>query len=338
MAKSASRARIAILTFHGCSAGVAAGMLEFFAAANVASRSDPRRSDREQRLECRVVAADSSSPVRASHGILLSPERHFRTCDAVVVPPIWGESRQVIADARRGLAETVDLLLEAARRPATIVASACSGAVLLAEAGLLAGRRATTCWRLADWLAHEYPEARINPEKLVEVDGRIWTAAAGTAYLHLCLDLVTRFCGAEVAMRAARLLLVEPRRGSQSPFLGFEAMETDRLDPVVARARRFMEDRLSQPLTIAQVCSGLGVSQRTLHRRFRDSQGVSPQAFLQALRISRAKALLQEATEPIDQLAEQCGYLDPASFRKLFARLVGLTPGEYRARFSPRRR
>jgi transcriptional regulator GlxA family with amidase domain len=213
------------------------------------------------------------------------------------------------------------------------MASACSGAILLAQAGLLARRRATTCWWLADWFGSRFPDVRLDPGRLVVRDGDRWTAAAGTAYLHLCLELVEEFAGREVAAATARLALVEPRRGSQSPFLGRQSQSAGAGAGVADRAARWIEDRLATGISIAAMARALHTTERTLHRRFHASFGVSPLAHLQSRRIALAKRLLESGDDTLERIVERCGYRDASSFRKLFAREVGMTPREYRLRF-----
>jgi transcriptional regulator GlxA family with amidase domain len=163
-------------------------------------------------------------------------------------------------------------------------------------------------------------------------DGNRWTAAAGAAYMHLALDLVREFAGEPLAAATAKLMLVERRRGSQSPFLQPHAPRNEG-DTDIARAIRYLQQHLGKRLAMAGVCRALAVSERTLARKFKASLGMSPLSYLQSQRIGRARQLLESSTLPLERIVEQCGYEDVSSFRKLFARQVGMTPREYRLRF-----
>lgn len=322
------RVRIAILGYEGCSAWIAAGILELFAIANLPRLPDGRR---RAYFECETISATGRA-VRASHGVRLPSVAPSRGYHAVIAPPLWSASLAEF-NRRVGAVQKLAPLLRGLASRTKIMASACSGAVLLAQAGLLAERRATTCWWLADWFAQRFPDVQLDAGKLVVVDRGRWTAAAGTAYVHLCLELVKEFAGADVAAATARLALVEPRRGSQSPFLGRDVLRAGDGVGTAERAARLIEDRLAAGLSIPAMAKQLHTTERTLHRRFRTAFGVPPLVYLQSRRIALAKRLLEVRDEPLEQVVERCGYTDVSSFRKLFAREVGMTPREYRLRF-----
>jgi transcriptional regulator GlxA family with amidase domain len=254
-----------------------------------------------------------------------------RRYDVAIVPPVWCESLGDLEAQARRLRSENGFLVQVARR-SKIFASSCSGAVLLAQAGLLTGRRATTCWWLVNWFRQSFPDIEMAPDRLVMRDGDRWTAAAGAAYMHLALDLVREFAGEPLAAATAKLMLVERRRGSQSPFLLPQSAPTQ-AGSEIERATRYLRQHSGEKLAISRVCRALAVSERTLARRFKASLGMSPLTYLQSQRIARARQLLETSRLPLDRIVEQCGYEDVASFRKLFARQVGMTPREYRLRF-----
>jgi transcriptional regulator GlxA family with amidase domain len=319
--------RIAVFGYEGCSAWIAAGILELFAIANLPRGAAGAR----RRFDCVTISAKGGT-VRASHGVRLASVRAGRRYDAVIVPPLWSGSLGEL-HRRLGAARRHAPLLKRVAAKTPIVASACSGAVLLAQAGLLAGHRATTCWWLADWFTDRFPDVRLEAGRLLVADHGRWTAAAGTAYVHLCLDLVQQLAGADAAAATARLALVEPRRGSQSPFLGRDVLRPGDGAGMAERAAHAIEARLARGLSVRVLAKQLRTTERTLHRRFVAAFGVPPLAYLQSRRIARAKQLLETHDEPLERVVEQCGYTDVSSFRKLFAREVGMTPREYRLRF-----
>jgi transcriptional regulator GlxA family with amidase domain len=152
--------------------------------------------------------------------------------------------------------------------------------------------------------------------------------------MHLGLELVRALAGEAVAAGTARLMLVERRRGSQSPFLALPSPTRDARDEVTENALRYLDAHLATPLTVAALCAAIGVHERTLARRFQASLGMSPLGYLQSRRVALARQLLESSALPFEEIVGRCGYEDVASFRKLFARQVGMTPREYRSRFS----
>ena len=332
MAKTA-KARtvaVAIVGYPGCSAWITAGLLELFAIANNARATLPRASDAAVRFDCHMVGR-SRRIVRGSHGVAFATRTPQRRYAAAIVPPMWCESLADLEVQAHRL-RTQNAFIVAMARRSKIIASSCSGAVLLAQAGLLNGRRATTCWWLVNWFRRTFPDIELAPDRLVLRDRECWTAAAGAAYMHLALELVRELAGEPLATATARLMLVERRRGSQSPFLvPHSAPEPAGSD--IERAARYLRQHSSKRLAIADACRALAVSERTLARRFKASLGMSPLSYLQSQRIARARQLLETTTLPLERIVEQCGYEDVSSFRKLFARQAGMTPRDYRLRF-----
>jgi transcriptional regulator GlxA family with amidase domain len=326
----AKNVTVAIVGYPGCSAWITAGLLELFAIANNARVTLGDRAATTAGFDCHIVAK-SRRPVRGSHRVTFAVHPVRRHYDASIVPPVWCESLADLEVQARRLRTENAFLVGMARR-SKIFASTCSGAVLLAQAGLLSGRRATTCWWLANWFRQAFPDIEMAPDRLVMRDGNRWTAAAGAAYMHLALDLVREFAGEPLAAATAKLMLVERRRGSQSPFLVPHAPPAP-TDSEIERATQYLRQHASKRLAIAGMCRTLAVSERTLARRFKTSLGMSPLSYLQSQRIARARQLLESSKLPLERIVEQCGYEDVSSFRKLFARQVGMTPREYRQRF-----
>ena len=323
---------VAIYAYPECSAWITAGLIELFAIANVAMRGlahGKRQQPREFR--CHAIARTGRA-VRGSHGVRFSVEPMRRRYDAVVVPPLWGTSRRNVIERLGKLGRDCDALNMLSRR-AALMAGTCTGTVLLAQAGLLAQRRATTCWWMVDWFRSSFPDVKLDAEPLVVADGNRWTAAAGSAYIHLGLQLVGRLAGDKAAAATARLMLVERRRGSQSPFLDTDRPAVEPQDTEVARMLQFLERNANTATTIHEACRRLRLNARTLSRKFQSALGMSPLTYLQSCRIARAKRLLQDTRAPLDEIIGECGYEDASSFRKLFARHVGMTPREFRARF-----
>jgi AraC family transcriptional activator FtrA len=211
------------------------------------------------------------------------------------------------------------------------IAAICSGAFVLAAAGLLAGRRAATHWMHADELARRYPDVEVDPSVLYVQDGTVFTSAGTAAGLDLCLELVRCDHGARVANMLARRLVIPPHRaGGQAQFVQTPLPQAGEglaglLDWALAR--------LDQPLTLADLAHASHLSTRTLARRFQAAVGTSPMQWLLTQRIRRAQQLLEATDEPVERIAELAGFGSPANLRQHFARATGVSPATYRRTF-----
>ncbi|MEW6640402.1 MAG: helix-turn-helix domain-containing protein [Pseudomonadota bacterium] len=249
----------------------------------------------------------------------------FAALDAVVLPPsaVNGDPP---ADAA-----LLDWL-RAQHRAGAVVTSVCVGAFLLGRTGLLDGRRATTHWALGEQLAALCPRARIETERLLIDDGDIVTAAGLLAWVDLGLRLIERFLSPAIMLDVARHFLADPRGREQRFYSPF----TPRLnhgDAAVLKAQHWLHGAFAESVSVAEMAAQAGLSGRTFLRRFHSATGLKPNAYLQQLRVSKARELLELSRQPLTEVAWQAGYEDPAAFRKVFQRTVGLSPGEYRRRF-----
>ncbi|WP_405994170.1 GlxA family transcriptional regulator [Streptomyces sp. NBC_00986] len=213
------------------------------------------------------------------------------------------------------------------------IASICSGAFVLAEAGLLDGRSATTYWGLADELRDRYPALDFKGDVLYVQDGQILTASGYAAGIDLCLHIIRTDYGAAVANEVARLALVAPvRPGGQTQFT--QTPLPPERGVACADTRGWAMRNLDKPLTLTDLARHAGVSVRTLTRRFHAESGVSPLQWLLHQRVERAKELLETTTLPMDQVARACGLGTADSLRGHLVRRTGLTPSAYRVQFS----
>ncbi|MCV7101915.1 GlxA family transcriptional regulator [Mycobacterium palustre] len=235
--------------------------------------------------------------------------------------------------ARDGVAdELLSALRDAARRGARI-ASICTGAFVLAAAGLLDGRCATTHWRYAAELAQRYPRVLVRPEVLFVEDGPIVTSAGLAAGIDLCLHLIRCDHGAAVANDIARLAVVAPvRPGGQAQFLSAPVASAG--PTTLDQTRAWALTRIQDKLTLADLARHANTSIRTLNRRFRAETGLSPLQWLLQLRIDRARELLETTDLPVAVVAHRSGLGSVDSLRDHFVRTTGLTPSAYRAAFT----
>jgi AraC family transcriptional activator FtrA len=273
-----------------------------------------------------AVAALEPGPLRAAGGIRIAADGGLDLIEraGTLVVPGW-----------RGAAEPVpeslcDALRRAQARGARVL-SLCSGAFVLAAAGLLDGRRATTHWRYAEALAAACPAATLVPDVLYVDAGPVLTAAGSAAGIDLCLHLVRRDFGPAAANVVARRLVVPPHRdGAQAQHVARpvpSAREGPRLSPLLDRLR----EGLDRPHTVASLADAAGMSPRTFLRRFRAATGTSPGEWLLAERLRSARDLLETTDRPIDDIAAACGFGAPATLRHHFRTRLGTSPARYRA-------
>jgi transcriptional regulator GlxA family with amidase domain len=212
------------------------------------------------------------------------------------------------------------------------VVSICVGAFLFAEAGLLAGRRATTSWLFADELARRCPDTEVRPEQLVVTDTGVTTTAAFSAMYDFALTLIREHNGASVARTTARVALVDDARTSQTPYVDATLLPQPGSE-FSRRVMRHLDQNLAGRYDLVALAAAFDVSTRTLLRRFAAETSQSPLDYLQASRVSRARHLLETTDRTITSIATAVGYKDPGTFAALFTRQLGQRPSEYRSAF-----
>ncbi|GIH09186.1 AraC family transcriptional regulator [Rhizocola hellebori] len=247
--------------------------------------------------------------------------------DTVVIPGIHGGPPITTG----GLAEPVrEALLEASGRARLI--SICTGAFVLAAAGLLDNRPATTHWRHAERFRRLYPRVHLNPEVLFVDDGDVLTSAGVTAGIDLCLHVVRKDHGTEVANYAARRCVAPAwRDGGQAQFI--ERPVPDPADTTTAPTRAWVQDRLHEPLDLSAMAEHARMSVRTFTRRFREEMGLSPGQWLLNQRVERARHLLEQTDLPVDRVATQSGFGTATAMRQRLHATVGVGPTAYRRTF-----
>lgn len=216
----------------------------------------------------------------------------------------------------------------------SLVCATCSGAVLLAEAGLLEGAEAASHWSLADLFRDRYPGVRFRPERILcdsGHGGRLVTTGGASSWQDLALYLIGRFCGAEEAARVARLFLLGDRGYGQLPFASM-ARPRQHADAIVGRVQAWLVDNYATANPVSAMVERSGLPERSFKRRFSAATGYAPVEYVQALRIEEAKQMLETENLGIEDIAEAVGYTDPTFFRRLFRRRAGVTPAQYRQR------
>jgi AraC family transcriptional activator FtrA len=224
--------------------------------------------------------------------------------------------------------------VKTAHRNGARIVSLCTGAFVLAAAGILDGRPATTHWRYADELARRYPAVRLNPSVLYVDDGDVLTSSGTSAGLDLCLHLIYTDHGATIANALAKRLVAPAHRsGGQAQYI--ETPASDRPETSVAPLLDWIRAHLAEPLTIATLASQAKLAERTLIRQFHASTGSTPMKWVTAQRVLHARQLLETSALPVEQVATASGLGTPANFRRHFTAATGASPSAYRRAFRP---
>ena len=311
---------VAVVVYDGLS------MFEFAVAVDVfgpQSRADPGRP--WYRL---LVCGDR--PVTTAGGLRMEvPHRlgRLRRADTVIVPP---------CDLREGVPAEVLREVRAAHRRGARLVSLCTGAFVLAAAGLLDGRRVTTHWAECAELARRHPRVTVDANVLYVDDGDILTSAGSAASIDLCLHLVRRDHGADAATRLARELVVPPYRdGGQAQYIDTPLPRLDATD-LFADTVGWALQHLDRPVSVGELASRSAMSPRTFARRFLAGTGTTPYQWLLRQRLQLAQQLLETTDLGVDVVAARCGLVNGANLRKHFTRVVRTTPQAYRRAFRSR--
>jgi len=272
------------------------------------------------------ACAPGGREVRTASGFSIVPRgglELLEKADTIVVPACG-----VVADPPPE--EILEPLRAAAGRGARVV-SICTGAFVLAHAGLLDGRRATTHWGWAGQMAERFPRVEVEPASLYVDEGSVMTSAGLSAGIDLALHIVRKDHGAAVGARAARRMVAPPHReGGQAQYIDRPPTEeVGSLEPT----RRWAAQRLGEPLDVAAMSRHAAVSPRTFARRFREETGTTPLQWLLAQRVLEARRLLEESDLPVDEIAWRAGFGTAASLRDHFRRATATTPSTYRRTF-----
>jgi transcriptional regulator GlxA family with amidase domain len=322
---------VAVLAFEGVQLLDIAGPVQTFATANELAKET--RGAAPYRV---VVVSRHGGPVCTSSGLPLvthpirSALRNLRV-DTLIVPGGPGV-HVALQDSR--IIDWVRRQCAAARRTASV----CTGAFLLAEAGILAGRRVTTHWQSCSRLQQRYPDVLVEPDPIYVRQGRIWTSAGVTAGIDLSLALVQEDLGRKVAMQVARHLVVFLNRpGGQSQFsasLEAQAAAADGNAPNhFAPLHGWIAEHLTSDLRVERLAEQAGMSPRTFARIYAAKMGTTPARMVEKIRVEAVRRILEETDMPIKRVASVCGFGQEERLRHAFARQVGTTPAEYRQRF-----
>ncbi|BHH83098.1 GlxA family transcriptional regulator [Desulforhopalus sp. 52FAK] len=318
---------IAILALDNCIQSTVSGPFDIFTIADMQVRELFNQNNGFCKVE---IVAPSKETVIAFNGLSITTTAticdniHY---DIVLTPALLGDYQKTIEN------EDIIEWLIAQHQSGTCICSICASSFLVARAGLLSGKNATTHWGLTDKFRKEYPDVILKPEKMLVDEGDVISAGGVTAYLDLCLYIIRKFGSRELAVSISKTLLIDSNRESQAPYSRYQ-LNKNHGDKNILCAQKYIESEYKNAISLENVAEKAMLSIRTLNRRFKASTGDTPSEYLQAVRIEAARYLLESTAESVDEITVSVGYEDTSSFRRLFKAHTRLTPTEYRKRFS----
>ncbi|MBT9372322.1 GlxA family transcriptional regulator [Rhizobium sp. CSW-27] len=316
---TAEAPEVGLVLYRDCQTAMVHGITDLFAVATYFSRQHGGPS------------------LRVSHWCLNEDGSFSRVYDTDPGRP--GQPRMLIVPGRltgpAGLEEAAPYarwLLDRHGQGVTLAAT-CGGTFILAATGLLAGRAATTHWQFAEDFRCRFPEVQMEPDRMVIDDGDIVTAGGLMAWTDLGMRIVDRLLGPSVMLETGKFLLIDPTGREQRHYASFVPRLTHG-DEAILKVQHWLQERAVRAISIREIASQARLEERTFLRRFKAATGMKPIEYVQHLRIGKARELLEFTRRSVDQIAWEVGYEDAASFRRVFNRILGLSPGEYRQKFA----
>ncbi len=282
------------------------------------------------------IVSTSKQPMQLVTGVSIVPQdgiNEVNRTDVVFVPNVMVQS----AACLRGLDRRLLDWIKAMHGQGAALYSACGGSLVLAEAGLLGGEAATTHWSYAALFKEQYPDVTLHADRLIVQSGdghSIVCSGGASSWQDLALLLVAKFAGTAEAIRLSKLFLYQWHRDGQLPYASL-IQNVNHGDAAIERAQQWIAENYHKADVVGDLVRQSGLPKRSFDRRFRTATGYSPLAYIQALRIEEAKQLLETTGTSVEAIGREVGYEDASSFRRLFRRLAGIGPAEYRRKLQP---
>ncbi|GHB49269.1 AraC family transcriptional regulator [Pseudovibrio japonicus] len=305
MSNSKQHHRIGIVSYTGAQQSAVYGLIDMFEAA---SKND------KNSLQAIMLQDDLIAPVEPA------------TFSAVILPPSLVSDHPTIP-------ASVTQWLKQQHKSGAILCSICVGAMLLAETGILDNRPATTHWAITEDFAKKFPQVKLDTDKMIVDEGDIITAGGIMAWTDLGLRLIDHFAGHTTMLEVARRFLIDPAGREQKNYRRFYP-NLSHGDQAILKTQHWLQTAYKQKLTVPQMAEKAGLTGRTFLRRFEVATGHTPNAYLQQLRIAEARQQLEQSKRSFNEIAWDVGYEDPTACRRVFIKITGLSPGQYRQKFS----
>jgi transcriptional regulator GlxA family with amidase domain len=330
--------KVAILAVPEVSASTLFGMFDLLSSPGRDYQFITRGVPGEQRMQP-FIAARTQDGFSAANGIWVKPDHGFEDApqpDIVCIPDFFVNP----GDSVSGQYDAESQWLKRVHERGAILASACSGAVLLGEAGLLSHCDATIHWGYVKTLTNNYPGIKVKLQQSLVLSGeaqRIVMAGGGSNWQDLALYLIARHVGLKEAIEVAKVYMLQWQDLGQRPFAALMSLRQTN-DAVINRCQEWVAENYRQPSPVAAMTEVSQLPERSFVRRFRDATGMTPLDYVQAMRLEEAKQMLETGDLSIEAIANEVGYEDTSFFGRLFRRKVGLTPAQYRLRFGALRK
>ncbi|MBU3070398.1 helix-turn-helix domain-containing protein [Aestuariicella sp. G3-2] len=325
---------ITIAVYDGCRTSSFSNLMDMLDIANLQWQ---KRYDTQEALFRWQLASVDGKPIRTATNVRIAVDTTLQNAtetDVIMVAASKYSNKQEFPDYLKRQRPLIQWIKQRGEQGALVMAL-CTGTFLLAESGLLDGKRATTTWWLADLFQRLYPQITLDVNQLLVNSDNVIVAGAGSTDSIMALQLIERYMGQQVASLTSKLMLVDNNQIEQTPYLTLQ-QQLQHNDSLVADAQTWLQVHMKEPGALEKLATHLNVSSRTLIRRFKQVMDITPNRYLQNLRIDAAKRLLETSGGTIETIMLQVGYNDLSSFSRLFQRKTGLTPRAYRARFQYR--
>ena len=322
-------AKITLLAENNCVASAIAGSIDAFSVANLWWLY-MKNDGGGPLFETEIISIDGQ-PVTAHGGITLTPLRaihDIEKTDLILLPAFLPPF-----DMDNPRMKTICAWVKNNHKSGNKIACTCTGTFLLAKTGLLDGCVATTNWQFAEMFKRQYPKVNLQVDRILTEDNGLYCTGAATAFMNLCLHLIEKYGSPDLASMCAKGLLVDTDRQSQAPYMVYDFWK-NHSDEQIKKAQQWMEKNYKTKFSIDAVAESVGISSRHFKRRFKTATSETPLAYLQRLRIENAKRFLERTRDTINEITWKVGYEDINSFRRLFMKHTGLSPKNYRNKFS----
>jgi transcriptional regulator GlxA family with amidase domain len=317
---------IGVVIYRNCTSSMVTGFLDILTLAN-----NLYQQERGIPLFQLQLVAENSDPISSFSGISFKPHKTFTErspFDLLYVPGFIGNADEVVESEVK-----VIQWLQKMNTGKVVLSAACNGNFILASSGALNKKKATTHWSLVQKFRSTFKDVILQPEKVVLDNGNVISAAGVTAYFNLALHIIQRFASADISLACAKIFLVDSGRKIQTPYQMYQSPKNHG-DQEIQDIQNWLESNFKEAVNLDRLSDVGHIGKKTLQRRFKKATGETPLSYLQKLRIENAKRLLESKSLSFSEVTWEVGYNDVSSFHKAFKVETGLTPIEYRTKFS----
>jgi transcriptional regulator GlxA family with amidase domain len=318
--------KVAVLNFEGAVASSVAGPYDMFSKVRMIAGSMNVKT--KVLFDVDIVNSAnlvSNKPFNMVGSVVMNNKRIY---DLILIPAMQADCIDEILKRETGMIRWIQKQFE---RGADI-ASICMGAFILASTGLLDGKKATTHWMGVPYFKQLFPKVKLEDDKVIIDEGRIYSSAAAFSFTSLIIYLIEKFCGREMALAASKVFMIQVHDSSQYSFSIFN-LQHNHADHEIGRVQDYIEKKYDDPLSINKLAEKFNMSSRTFIRKFTAITGNTPLEYIQRVRVEAAKRFLEKGKLTVEQVCMEVGYADFGFFRNIFKRLTGLTPQEYKRKY-----